>query len=74
MRDHNVQVQTADGVLDVLIKGEALEVLREGHVFQDGASLVRHYRSVIAEIAREKHAEGSRSTTQVVLTGLDFAG
>ena len=73
MRDQIVQVQTRDGSLDVVVKGDALELLREGHVFQDGASLMTHYRSVIAEIAREKHAELGRSTMQVVLTGSDFA-
>jgi hypothetical protein len=72
MRDQIVRVPTPDGDLSVIVTGDALASLREGHVLQDGASLVRHYRSVIAEVAREKFAESGHTKRQIILTGSDF--
>lgn len=52
----------------MVVTGEALDTLREGGgIFQDGASLVRYYRSFIAEIAREKHDESGCIEMRIVL-------
>jgi hypothetical protein len=72
MRNQIVRVPTPDGDLSVIVTGDALASLREGHVLQDGASLVQHYRSVIAEVAREKYAESGHTKTRIILTGSDF--
>jgi hypothetical protein len=68
MRDQSLQVSIPSGNLEVVVTGEALEVLRDsGNPFQDGVSLVRHYRSFIAEIAMEKfHESGARSHSVVI--------
>ena len=72
MRDQIVQVEVPAGMLEVIVTGEALNTLREGaDVFQDGGSLVRHYRSFISEIAREKHDEGGCIAMRIVLGQAD---
>jgi hypothetical protein len=55
-------------MLEVIITGGALDTLRErAGLLQDGTSLVRHYRSFIAEIAREKHEESGCIAMRIVL-------
>lgn len=72
MRDQTLQVEVAAGMLEVIVTGEALDPLRIGAgVFQDGTSLVRHYRSFIAEIAREKHDENGCLAMRIVLGPAD---
>lgn len=68
MRNQTLWVPTPSGEIEVIVTGEALEVLRAGgHLFQDGISLIRHYRSFIAEVALEKyHQERDRSRAVVV--------
>jgi len=63
------------GDLEVIVTGAALEVLRgSGYVFQDGGSLIRHYRSFIAEVALEKYQESEERSQIVVLNASDVAG
>lgn len=72
MRDQIVKVEVPAGMLEVIVTGEALDTLREGAgIFQDGTSLARHFRSFIAEIAREKHDESGCIAMRIVLGRAD---
>jgi hypothetical protein len=63
------------GELEVFVTGEALEMLRaDGHLFQDGSSLVRHYRSFMAEIALEKYQQSEERSQVIVLKAADVSG
>ena len=74
MRDQIVCVTGPSGGLEVIVTGEALEVLRAGgHLFQDGTSLVRHYRSFITEVALEKSLQAGERSRVVVLGATDIA-
>lgn len=72
MRDQSLSVPMPSGEIEVIVTGEALEVLRDGQPFQDDASLIRHYRSFLAEIAKEK-LQLSGGCRPVILTGADVA-
>lgn len=74
MRDQQLLVPTPSGDIEVIVTAEALEVLRGGGLpFQDGASLVRHFRSFLAEIALEKLQLSEGRPEPVILTGADVA-
>ena len=72
MRDEIIRIADGARELQVTIAGEALKLLREGRVFRDGPSIVRHYRSLISELALEKFEEDPQGAASVVLTRQDF--
>jgi len=73
MRDRTVWVPSPSGELEIVVTGEALSSLRiEGVALQDGASLTRYYRSVIAEIALEKALNSGGLVSKITLSKSDF--
>ena len=58
LRDEVIEVEGPNGMFPVIVTAGALSALRPyAGAFHDGASIVRLFRSMIAEIAREKRAD-----------------
>jgi hypothetical protein len=75
MRNVETVIATPEGDLRVRVTAEALERLRPGAgVFNDPASILRTYRSVIAEIAVEKALDASLGSGGMVTIDADDVG